>query len=150
MITTEAKTSHKSELEEYFKAFRENILGVNLEFQSPYGTQKMIYTDWTASGRLYGPIEKKMMNDFGPYVANTHTETPESGTAMTLAYHKAKHIIKKHVNCNEDDVLILSGNGMTSVVNKFQRILGLKIPENLQQYANIPDAIRPVVFITHM
>ena len=150
MITTEAKTSHNSELEEYFKAFRENILGVNLEFQSPYGTQRMIYTDWTASGRLYGPIEKKMMNDFGPYVANTHTETTESGTAMTLAYHKAKHIIKKHVNCNEDDVLIVSGTGMTGVVNKFQRILGLKIPENLRKYTNVPEDMKPVVFITHM
>lgn len=150
MITTEAKTSHNSELEEYFKAFRENILGVNLEFQSPYGIQKMIYTDWTASGRLYGPIEKKMMNDFGPYVANTHTETTESGTAMTLAYHKAKHIIKKHVNCNEDDVLIVSGTGMTGVVNKFQRILGLKIPENLRKYTNVPEDMKPVVFITHM
>ena len=45
------------------------------------------------------PIEEKIMNDFGPYVANTHTETTESGTAMTLAYHKAKDIIKDHVNC---------------------------------------------------
>lgn len=150
MITTETKASHKSELEEYFKAFRENILGFDLEFESPYGTQKMIYTDWTASGRLYGPIEEKMMNDFGPYVANTHTETTESGTAMTLAYHKAKHIIKKHVNCNEDDVLIASGTGMTGVVNKFQRILGLKVPENLAKYTEVPDDIRPVVFITHM
>jgi len=150
MITTEAKTSHKSELEQYFKAFRNNIIGVDLEFESPYGIKKMIYTDWTASGRLYGPIEEKMMDDFGPYVANTHTETTESGTAMTIAYHKAKHIIKKHVNCNEDDVLIVSGTGMTGVVNKFQRILGLKVPENLAKYTDIPDDIKPVVFITHM
>ncbi len=39
---------------------------------------------------------------------------------------------------------------MTGVVNKFQRILGLKIPENIRKYTNIPDEIRPVVFITHM
>ncbi|PTM03399.1 MAG: selenocysteine lyase [Bacteroidetes bacterium] len=150
MITTKTKTSHKSELEQYFKAFRKNIIGVDLEFESPYGAQKMIYTDWTASGRLYRPIEKKLMNDFGPYVANTHTETTESGTAMTMAYHKSKHIIKKHVNCNEDDVLIVSGTGMTGVVNKFQRILGLKIPENLRKYTNVPEEMKPVVFITHM
>jgi len=150
MITKEAKTSHKSELEQYFKAFRDNIIGIDLEFDSPYGKQKMIYTDWTASGRLYGPIEQKMINDFGPYVANTHTETTESGTAMTIAYHKAKHIIKEHVNCNDDDVLIVSGTGMTGVVNKFQRILGLKVPENLRKYTDIPEEMKPVVFITHM
>lgn len=144
------ETQYKSELEQYFKPFRDNIIGIDLEFESPYGTQKMVYTDWTASGRLYGPIEEKMAKEFGPYVANTHTETTESGTAMTLAYHKAKDIIKAHINCNEDDVLIMAGNGMTGVVNKFQRILGLKVPENLEQYTTIPDEIRPVVFITHM
>lgn len=144
------ETQYKSELEQYFKPFRDNIIGIDLEFESPYGTQKMVYTDWTASGRLYGPIEDKMAKEFGPYVANTHTETTESGTAMTLAYHKAKDIIKAHINCNEDDVLIMAGNGMTGVVNKFQRILGLKVPENLEQYTTIPDEIRPVVFITHM
>ena len=140
----------KSKLEEYFKPFRDNIVGIDLEFDSPYGKQKIVYTDWTASGRLYKPIEEKMLNDFGPYVANTHTETTESGTAMTLAYHKAKDIIKKHINCNEDDVLIVAGTGMTGVVNKFQRILGLKVPENLEKYTKIPDEIKPVVFITHM
>jgi selenocysteine lyase/cysteine desulfurase len=150
MITTNIQKSKDSKLEQYFKPFRDNIVGIDLEFESPFGTKKIVYTDWTASGRLYRPIEEKLLNDFGPYVANTHTETTESGTAMTMAYHKAKTIIKAHVNSNEGDILIVSGNGMTSVVNKFQRILGLKMPENLQQYANIPDEIKPVVFITHM
>jgi len=126
------------------------LVGIDLEFESPFGTKKIVYTDWTASGRLYRPIEEKILNDFGPYVANTHTETTESGTAMTMAYHKAKAIIKTHVNSNEDDILILSGSGMTSMVNKFQRILELKMPENLQHYANIPIEIKPIVFITHM
>ncbi len=150
MITTKNHNTKESKLEQYFNHFRQNIVGIDQVFESPYGTQKMIYTDWTASGRLYRPIEEKLLNEFGPYVANTHTETTESGTAMTMAYHKAKGIIKTHVNSNEDDVLIVSGSGMTSVVNKFQRILGLKIPENLQKYTNVPDEIRPIVFITHM
>ena len=124
-------------------------MGIDQTFVSPYGEKKIIYTDWTASGRLYKPIEEKLLNDFGPFVANTHTETTVSGTAMTQAYHKAKHIIKEHVNSNTDDVLIVSGNGMTGVINKFQRILGLKVPENLRQYTEIPDEIRPVVFVSH-
>ncbi|WP_299227739.1 aminotransferase class V-fold PLP-dependent enzyme [uncultured Psychroserpens sp.] len=139
-----------TELEQYFQKFRQHIIGIDQEFDSPFGKQKIIYTDWTASGRLYRPIEEKLCNEFGPFVANTHTETTVSGTAMTKAYHEAKHIIKQHVNCNEDDVLIVSGNGMTGVVNKFQRILGLKVPENLRKFTDIPDEIRPVVFISHM
>ena len=150
MISTETSTSKPSQLEQHFQAFRQHIIGIDQEFESPFGRKKIIYTDWTASGRLYRPIEEKLCNKFGPFVANTHTETTVSGTAMTKAYHEAKHIIKKHVNCNDDDVLIVSGNGMTGVVNKFQRILGLKVPENLRKFTEIPDEIRPVVFISHM
>ncbi len=146
MIATENNT----ELETYFQQFRSNIIGIDQEFESPFGKKKIIYTDWTASGRLYRPIEEKLMNEFGPFVANTHTETSVTGTAMTMAYHQARNIIKKHVNASKDDVLITDGTGMTGVVNKFQRILGLKIPENLKEYTNIPIEMKPVVFISHM
>ncbi|TCK69146.1 selenocysteine lyase/cysteine desulfurase [Winogradskyella wandonensis] len=149
-VVSTSVSKSSTELEQYFKKFRAQIVGIDQTFVSPYGEQKIIYTDWTASGRLYRPIEEKLLNDFGPFVANTHTETTVSGTAMTQAYHKAKHIIKNHVNCNEDDVLIVSGNGMTGVINKFQRILGLKVPENLKDYTRIPDEMRPVVFVSHM
>ena len=137
-------------LEQYFQQFRKNTIGVDQEFTSPYGKQKIIYTDWTASGRLYRPIEEKLMNEFGPFVANTHTETTVSGTAMTMAYHQARTIIKNHVNATNDDILINDGTGMTGVVNKFQRILGLKIPENLKDFIHIPADKKPIIFISHM
>ncbi|MEM0578482.1 aminotransferase class V-fold PLP-dependent enzyme [Flavobacterium polysaccharolyticum] len=137
-------------LEQYFQQFRKNIIGIEQEFESPFGRKKIIYTDWTASGRLYRPIEEKLMNAFGPFVANTHTETTVSGTAMTKAYHHARNIIKQHVNANQNDVLITDGTGMTGVVNKFQRILGIKVPENLKDFVAIPAEKKPVVFISHM
>lgn len=150
MISTATPRFQTTELERYFQQFRQHIIGIDQEFMTPYGKQKIVYTDWTASGRLYRPIEEKLINVFGPYVANTHTETTVSGTAMTKAYHKAKHIIKQHVNSNEDDVLICCGSGMTEAINKFQRILGLKVPENMRKYTQVPEALKPVVFITHM
>ena len=146
MIATEPKI----DLEVYFQQFRDNIIGIDQEFLSPYGTKKIIYTDWTASGRLYRPIEEKISNQFGPFVANTHTETTFSGTAMTLSYHKARNIIKNHVNADKNDVLITDGTGMTGVVNKFQRILGLRIPENFKEFTKIPKKLKPIVFISHM
>ncbi|MXN90693.1 aminotransferase class V-fold PLP-dependent enzyme [Flavobacterium sp. Sd200] len=145
-----ADTLLTTQLETYFKAFRQNIIGIEQEFVSPFGAQKIVYTDWTASGRLYQPIEDKMVNQFGPFVANTHTETTVSGTAMTMAYHEARHIIKHHVNASPDDILITNGTGMTGVINKFQRILGLKVPENLRPFTKVPDEKKPVVFISHM
>jgi len=137
-------------LEAYFEPFRKNIIGDDQTFESPYGVQKIIYTDWTASGRLYKIIEDKISNELGPFVANTHTETSTTGAAMTLAYHEARNIIKKHVNASDEDVLITEGSGMTGVVNKFQRILGLKVSENLKEHTQIPEALRPIVFVSHM
>ncbi|MFN8208861.1 MAG: aminotransferase class V-fold PLP-dependent enzyme [Bacteroidales bacterium] len=136
------------ELEKYFGRFREKIIGVNTRFASPFGEQGIIYGDWTASGRLYAPIEEKIAHEFGPFVANTHTETTETGSRMTYAYHHAQQLIKKHVNAGKEDVIITQGSGMTTVVNKFQRILGLKY--NSSAPSHIADEHRPVVFITHM
>ena len=128
-------------LEEYFSEFRENIIGINQEFTSKFGAYKIIYTDWTASGRLYGPIEDLISNKIGPFVANTHTETNTTGKSMTIAYKKAKEIIKKHINANDNDVLINYGTGMTAAINKLQRILNLKDTSNSN---------KPIVFVSHM
>ncbi|MDV7186432.1 aminotransferase class V-fold PLP-dependent enzyme [Lutibacter sp. TH_r2] len=147
---TTQQNNEISSLEKYFEQFRNNIVGENQTFESPYGEQEIIYTDWTASGRLYRPIEEKLLNEFGPFVANTHTETSITGSAMTMAYHKARNIIKQHVNASENDVLITDGTGMTGVVNKFQRILGLKVSEGLKDFTNVPEELKPIVFITHM
>jgi selenocysteine lyase/cysteine desulfurase len=68
---------------------------------------------------------------------------------MTEAYETAKAIIKKHVNANDDDVIIFQGSGMTCAVQKFQRILGLHVPEKLRDHINLPDDMVPVVFVTH-
>lgn len=139
-----------SELENYFEKFRKNIVGVDANFISPYGEKKIIYADWIASGRLYKPIEEKICNTFGPLVGNTHSEASITGTTMTLAYHEAHKILKKHVNASKDDVIITSGSGMTTVVCKFQRILGLRVPEQLTDFVKLPEELKPVVFITHM
>ncbi len=137
-------------LEKYFSKFRKNIVGINQTFHSPYGSKKITYVDWTASGRLYKPIEKKIVDDFGPFVANTHTETNITGTMMTNAYHKAHDIIKRHVNASAKDALLNVGFGMTAAIVKFQRMLGLKYPDQLEQFISIPPERKPVVFVTHL
>lgn len=137
-------------LENYFSHFRKNIIGIDQSFESPYGIQKIIYADWIASGRLYNPIEQSLLKNFGPYVGNTHSESSETGTVMTEAYFEAKNIIKKHVNAAPQDVILFCGYGMTAAINKFQRILGLKVCEQLLEYVKIPDEQKPVVFLTHM
>ncbi|HSL89715.1 MAG TPA: aminotransferase class V-fold PLP-dependent enzyme [Ignavibacteriaceae bacterium] len=139
-----------SELEKYFETFRKNIVGNEHRFVTPYGEQKLVYADWIASGRLYKPIEEKMCEVFGPLVGNTHSESSLTGTSMTLSYHEAQEIIKKHCNAGKDDVIITAGSGMTSLICKLQRILGLKVPEQLADFIKLSADMRPVVFVTHM
>lgn len=137
-------------LEKYFSLYRDGIVGIDKTFLSPYGERKIVYADWIASGRLYEPIEKKMLETFGPFIGNTHSEASVTGVTMTLSYQYAHNLIKKHVNAGPDDVIITAGSGMTAVINKFQRILGLKIPEQLKAYVNLPKELIPVVFVTHI
>ncbi len=139
-----------SSLEAHFAPYRANIIGINQDFETPFGRQRIVYADWTASGRMFGPIEQMMSEEIAPFVGNTHTETSVTGTTMTRAYHEALHIIKDHVRAAPDDAIICYGSGMTSVANKFQRILGLRIHEKFRDQVKIPEAKRPVVFVTHM
>ncbi|WML31056.1 aminotransferase class V-fold PLP-dependent enzyme [Neobacillus sp. OS1-32] len=137
-------------LEQYFHTFRSQTIGMDQEFASPYGKKKIIYADWTASGRLYRPIEERISEVFGPYMANTHTESNITSLMMTGVYKHSKEMIKEHVNADPYDVVILDGFGMTSVINKFQRILGIKAPEGLKARMGLPVNERPIVFLTHM
>ncbi len=136
--------------EEYFQQFRNSIIGIDQTFQSQFGEQKIIYADWTASGRLYEPIENRMLNTFGPFVGNTHSESSITGGLMTHAYHHAHEIIKNHVNANANDALLFVGTGMTAAINKFQRILGVKVPEQHRKLIILSEEETPVVFVTHM
>jgi selenocysteine lyase/cysteine desulfurase len=149
-----------SQLEKYFDQYRKNIIGDDAEIQTPYGIKKLVYADWVASGRLYAPIEKRISDEIGPLVGNTHSESTATGKAMTDAYHLAQKIVKRHVNANDNDILIFTGSGMTSAIAKLQRLLGLKVPEQAVKYCSfsngnfknckdIPNNNRPVVFLTH-
>lgn len=137
-------------LETYFQKFRKNIVGIQQRYRTPYGEHRILYVDWTASGRLYEPIERKMLDLFGPFVGNTHSESNVTGTSMTRAYHHAQRIIKNHVHASPNDAILHVGFGMTAAVNKLQRILGLKIPEKYKKSISIPKEQRPIVFVTHM
>ena len=137
-------------LEQYFEPFRANTVGHDQTFRSPYGEQRIVYADWTASGRLYGPIERRLVEEFGPFVGNTHSESSATGAAMTLAYHEAHRILKAHVHAGPRDLILTTGTGMTGGVNKFQRLLGLKVPDGLRPHVKLAEAERPVVFVTHM
>lgn len=126
-------------LEDYFSAFARQVIGHRQFFESPFGQNRVIYADWTASGRGYGPIEKRLQHEVLPFFANTHTGTTVTGRAMTAAYEEARAIIKAHVHADANDVLLFCGSGMTDAVCRLQRMLGLRASTK-----------ETVIFVTHM
>jgi selenocysteine lyase/cysteine desulfurase len=133
-----------------FTCFRKNIIGIDQTFESPRGQQKLLYADWTATGRAYRPIETALQEEILPYIANTHTGNSFTGRKMTAAYETAKTIIKDHVHAGPDDVLLFCGSGMTAAVNKLQRIMGLRLPRWAKEKLIPEEAERPLVLVSHM
>ncbi len=147
------KKQNSMGLEEYFSTFRRNIIGHQQCWESPFGRKRILYADWTASGRAYRPIEARIQDEILPFFANTHTETTVTGAMMSGAYEQAKTIVKDHVNADSGDVLIFCGSGMTAAVGKLQRIMGLRLPERVMDYVKclqLDEVSRPLVLVTHM
>lgn len=140
---------------DHFARFRSGIIGIDATLTGPYGSTPLVYADWIASGRLYAPIEERMRTSVYPFAANTHSESSAVGAAMTAAYRRSHELIKQRVGAAPNDIVITAGSGMTGVVNKLQRMLGLRIPERARGVCGrgdceIPERERPVVFLTHM
>ncbi|MCX6321725.1 MAG: hypothetical protein NTX93_08010 [Bacteroidia bacterium] len=45
-----------SELKKYFTWYRQDIIDIDTEIETPYGSKKLIYADWIPSGRGFIPI----------------------------------------------------------------------------------------------
>ena len=109
------------------KELRENIVGLNTIFETPYGERIMTYADFTASGRSLKFIEKYMLQIQKIY-ANCHTEDDCTGKTMTRLLHKSEEIIKKELNATKNCMIIATGNGSTGAIAKFSEILGIYMP----------------------
>lgn len=100
------------------KYIREDVIGSDLVVNSPYGPVKVIYCDYTASGRSMKYIEKFIDNYIRPYYGNTHTTTSIVSRQTTKFRDEARQIIKDCVNASDEDVVIFTGSGCTAAIHK--------------------------------
>ena len=142
---------------------RQQIVGVDSTFETPFGERLMVYCDYTASGRCLRFVESYLQSLQRVY-ANTHTEDDITGRSMSQLLHEAEDAIKKSVNAGPQGRIIACGTGATGAIDKLQQIVGValapatrkNIDEALDQLHADADSeslyellqdIQPVVFI---
>src|SRR5210317_57106 len=105
---------------------REQIVGVDSTFQTPFGERIMVYCDYTASGRCLKFVEHYLQSLQRIY-ANTHTEDDITGRSMSQLLHEAEDAIKASVNAGPSGRIIACGTGATGAIDKLQQIIGVAL-----------------------
>ena len=114
---------------------RQQIIGVDARFETPFGKRMMVYADYTASGRSLHFIED-YLKQLQKLYANSHTEDDTSGRVTTQLLHQAERIIKRAVNAGPDGRVIACGAGATAAIDRMQQLVGVKLPAASRMMVN--------------
>ncbi len=131
---------------------RQQIVGVDSTFETPFGERLMVYCDYTASGRCLRFVESYLQGLQRVY-ANTHTEDDITGRSMSQLLHEAEQAIKDSVNAGPQGRIIACGTGATGAIDKLQQIIGVTLaPATRRNLGELLDQeaiakTQPVVFI---
>ena len=130
---------------------RESVIGRNDVVEGPFGPRRVTYADYTASGRSLTFIEDYIRDQVLPLYANTHTVSSGTGLQTTRFREEARGIIRRCVDATDEHAVVFCGSGATGAIDLMTRVLGIRIPESLDDHYGLSDLIppdeRPVVFI---
>ncbi|CAN6357873.1 unnamed protein product [Urochloa humidicola] len=136
--------------EEKVEWLRSQLIGKDVEFDTPFGRRVLTYTDQTASGRSLRYIEDYIVNEVLPFYGNTHTEDSHVGSKTTRLVHKAARYVKRCMGAGAGDALLFCGAGTTAAIKRLQEVIGVASP-SVELRERIQAELRPeerwVVFV---
>ena len=133
-------------------SLRQDIVGRDVCFPTPFGDRLMVYADYVASGRGLGQVERAIEAVLRTY-ANTHTQSSYSGAQTTKYREEARSMVLSSVGGDPaQDAVVFCGSGSSAAIDKLQRVLGLTVPASLAVHCRAvmnkgDQDMRPVVFL---
>ncbi|TVU51286.1 hypothetical protein EJB05_02697, partial [Eragrostis curvula] len=125
---SEEKAGMARVAEEKVAWLRSQLIGNDVEFDTPFGRRKLTYADQTASGRSLRYIEDYIVKEVLPFYGNTHTEDSHVGSKTTRLVHKAARYVKRCMGAGAGDALLFCGAGTTAAIKRLQEVIGVAAP----------------------
>lgn len=110
---------------EVIEQLRSGLIGKNAYIEGPFGSRRLIYADYVASGRALMQIEEFILELVLPYYANSHTEASFCGGFMTQLRAAARAYIARCCAATEEHAVIFAGSGATAGLNRLVSLLGV-------------------------
>eukprot|EP00210_Caulerpa_lentillifera_P005005 g4779.t1 len=107
------------------------IVGRDASLQGPFGRRRIVYCDYTASGRALGFVERFIFKKVLPYYANTHTEASYTGKYISSLREAARESVREFVNADDSYAVVFVGDGTTGAVNRLFHVSGIAQREDV-------------------
>ncbi|KAL0111828.1 hypothetical protein PUN28_013190 [Cardiocondyla obscurior] len=107
------------------KYIDDNVIGKNGTFFGPFGRRKVVYCDYTASGRSLQFFEDYIAKEVLPCLGDTRASTSICSLQSSLFRHEARDIVRHAVGASDQDAVLFTGQGTAAALRTLLRHLDL-------------------------